>query len=542
MKRLIILVFFPFFVFLSCGTQDNVVQTADAADKQSNVFSVNIVNNTFFDIEIHSEDRLIFKKSEKVIKLPIQSNELTEGYTLTFLVPLSKDVTKKISSDNNIVIKSNQKVITIDYPEFSINESYFSVANNSERAIKVVRTNSRDVSRANLMPDAITGGSRIEFPKGVENVYIVDNTSSSVQAVDKFYIIPVDNSRAGFFYTFTFDGNTVTLTDARPLHRIGETGWTRIETRPKNTEITAEIRTADDNILVIGSNKENPDSRMAIIQKRTDTGSLIWEAIRSTKPDSSFAYMTCVAYDAKNEFFLAGGASDMQGIFYENYSAYLRSFDNTGKTLWELGHDDFIKVNNGDNCGPVRSVSYDTKADAWRFCGVLLDGSGSYTGIVSGKGDKNTLKINTAFEGFTLYAIQCTDNGLFFVAGSETKANRDVQTVAQKFGVDGKLLWKTTYQLKPPSHYQTAFFDADYGQLVLGGTLGGKPFIQGIDSETGKETWFKLLDYADTKNTVTVSAIERASEYGFILSLCGVNGEELAAPFVTARVGERGAL
>jgi hypothetical protein len=263
----------------------------------------------------------------------------------------------------------------------------------------------------------------------------------------------------------------------------------------------------------------------------------MWEAVRSSRRDSSFAYMTCAAYNAKDGYFLSGGAADMQGIFYENYSAYLRAFDDTGKTIWELGPNDFDA-----NCGPVRSVAYDAKAGVWRFCGALLDGSGAYTGTAGGSGGKGALKINAAFEGLSLYAIQCAEDGSYFVAGNETKANGDVQAVAQKYGAEGKLLWQSANQLKPPSHYQTAFFDTENGQLVLGGILSGKPFIQGINIDTGKETWFTLLDYAEVNNTAIVTAIERAPEYGFLLSLCAVKDGELDAPFVTARVGERGRL
>ena len=167
MKEVKFVVLFAVIVFSSCVTTGSKTNSASAIDNLSNVFTVNIINNTFLDIQIHSEDRLIPHKSEKEIRLPIQANELTEGYTVTYLVPISADVTRKIVSDNNIIIKSSQKVISIDSPEFDISDSYFSIINNSNRAIKVVRTNSRDVSRANLGADAISGGARIELPKGV---------------------------------------------------------------------------------------------------------------------------------------------------------------------------------------------------------------------------------------------------------------------------------------------------------------------------------------------------------------------------------------
>jgi hypothetical protein len=522
------------FSFFACKTT-NVPETSTIVFRNETVFMVDIIRGSGgIDVcTIPPKESIalpnVFENTEQYF--PRFTIPLTDSYALTGMRALDKNFYYQMGNTAGV-----QEVIITTPNGIDDDSSYLIIANNSTTGGINLLVNA--AFKLALYPEA---ARTIDAKESA--VYTINPSESS-----KLQISPGNAEiehilfNPGYVYYFSTDGKQVELTDARPLRRIGESGWIRVETRDSHTEIAAILRMPGGGTLALGSDKENPDARAAIIRKLTDDGSLVWEAPRSTRRDSSFAYMSSAAHDAKSDHFLAGGGADMQGIFYENYAAYLRAFDGAGETLWELGPDDFTKAANGENCGSVRSVAYDANADAWRFCGALLDGSGGYVGIVGGSGDKGILKTDTTFEGLALYAIGCAEDGSYFLAGSETKANGDIQAVARKYSARGKLLWQSSSLLKPPSRYQTVFLDSDNGQLVLGGTIGGKPFVQGIGTENGAQIWLRTLDDAAFARTSLVMGIERADEYGFILSLCGVKDEAQAAPFVTARVGERGAL
>jgi hypothetical protein len=226
--------FFTLFVtaaLLSCASvQDFPPDTDTAAVPPPGefVFTVPVYNTTLFDIEILDDSRVIPALSRRAITLPKQLNELTEGYSVTYRVKLSENVIRSVPGDS-IVIKPDQREVVIASPAFQETDSFIVIHNDSRQVIRLKRT-SGGAYRNNLAADGVSPGREPELAPGNTNVYLaVTGKNSFVIETDqeKAFSIPVDEYSSGTIYSVVFNGTSAVLTDARPLHRIGEKGWVK---------------------------------------------------------------------------------------------------------------------------------------------------------------------------------------------------------------------------------------------------------------------------------------------------------------------------
>jgi hypothetical protein len=540
-----------------------------------NLFTVTVFNKTFFDIEILTESRFVPHNGEAKITLPKQFNQLSEGYPITYHVKLTDEVTKKIKG-GNVIIKPDQQSVAIADSLFSYNESYFTLTNTTDRVIKLRRTNS------SVHRNTIGSDDRIELTQGTTNVYLVDAVSSSVETEQgALFKVPLDNTVPSFLYSFTFDGSAVTLTDARPLHRIGEASWVKTLTEAtylpyllssnagnisllaptkngaafysftssgeevspaaQSTDapaiITAVMRMENGSLLVTGYNTDSRDLDTPLVQKQNEGGVIQWRL----PPSEKYPYaniLAAAAMTTDKNVWLAAGQQD---------TAYIRQIRDEGATVtssWELGGGTL-----DPKCGAVSFVLYDTQKDLWRITGVLAEPlSGSYIIEVDSSG--TVLKTDASFKNFLFYKILGDVSGAYYLAGEELKENDASYAVVIKYDASGKEIWRERNQPQAHSYYQDAVLDEENGQIVLAGTLnaktgsgeGGTPFIQALRIDSGAKIWRREIKEDEFKGTALVSGMSKAPDYGFVLALCGISGDSPAKPFIIARVNERGLL
>ncbi|GHT86607.1 hypothetical protein FACS1894137_12430 [Spirochaetia bacterium] len=470
----------------------------------------------------------------------------------------------KTNTPQNISIISPQKFLNID-------KSYLVITNKGSQGGVFVSEygRSRLTCIHGHMKNAVNQGETEVFaisPGDMKTLYIAQ--------------VPIENRyyTPGFVYYFTFDGKAVSLTDARPLHRIGETAWARqfpeavdipqlitnddgtistlVPTKDgaafysfgsngeeiRHTQafqdvpanITAVMMMNSDSLLVLGYTTGSRGLDSPIVQKLNRSGVLQW----ALPPSAQYPYANLLTAAAKtgheNTWLLAG----------QQNTAYIREIRDEGAAAvssWELGRRDL-----DPRCGAVRSAMYDAERDIWRVCGALAGSlAGSYIIELSGGG--TVQKTDTSLNNLLVYKILGGADGAYYLIGEELKAG-DSYALIVKYDGAGKELRRERNQAPKQSYYQDAVLDEANGQIVLSGTMnarnsggqGGTPFIQGIAINSGAMLWRQELTADEFKGAALVNGIVKAPGYGYVLSLCGISGDIPVKPFIAARVNERG--
>ena len=563
-------------------------------------FDVSITNNTQFDLEILDDSRVIPKNGEKKVTLPAFFNELNDGYRIIYRVKLLDDIFIRIPRMENLVIKREQKSASIESVDFESNLCFLLLQNEGNQIISL-KTDIAYLSaieqaepRKYGSPTLAPGKSHIcEITPGPVNLMV----ESDYRSVGLLF----DTAKPGYIYSFLYTVNGITLTDSRPLYRVGESAWA--ETIPEaNATLKLAVKDGEihmfaptDNGLVryaydsAGNKKEQIPSGddfqisvaiptgndffiagyevnysrnitipIARIQGADGTPRRLLSMSGNPEYNSAF-YNTAAQKDST--WLLAGGITQ-----FGEPSAYARLVRDNGSALtaeWELGRAHFdaaLKSNaqtasSGIGCGEIESAVYDSKRDRWLLTGNNLEFDsmlrpvvGSYLAIVNSTGDIQ--KIDTSLKGFSFYKILIDAQGNYYLVGEEQKGT-DSLAVIVKYNADGLKLWQIPV---PPSsqpavysYYNDAILDIENSQIVLGGTLdandgsgnGGKPFVEGVDMEKGTSLWREVLTDPVFAGTSLVTSIVPAPDYGFVVTLSGIN-DYTSPPYVVARVNARG--
>jgi hypothetical protein len=223
----------PLVILFSCTTQ-----AGQSSRENEFAFSVNIVNNTNFDVSIIDDTRIIPAKSEKIITLPRYMGEIDDGYSLTWRVKLLgaevPNIYIGIRQKENIIIRSGAASAAIDAPDFFTEETFITLQNRSGETVRLKRDNAYAVRIGQFETDRFeTEQSKTERKYGDagigpdEEALFAAMPQTSVMAIeaDQYRIIHFNTNekfRAGWLYKWTFDGAAVSLTDARPLVKIGK--------------------------------------------------------------------------------------------------------------------------------------------------------------------------------------------------------------------------------------------------------------------------------------------------------------------------------
>jgi hypothetical protein len=510
---------------------------------------------------------------------PLFDIPLTETYSLPGVKPLDPDF--YYQSDNTV---EDQEIVISLPPALNDSSVYILFTNKSGLGgVSLSRNDSNNLMTCVNFPGAksnINAGETLvyrENPGGIQSMRI---RPAGIGFGEMVY-------RPGFVYSFVFDGLSAALTDARPLHRIAEKGW--VKNLNEAEDIPCLAADGAGNLSVFTSVKDgigyysltaaggNELGKTAAVGENAfvydvipaGEGDLLaaggsglddnciptlWKKTGEAMARYPFAasyhngiFFTLAQKDSNT--ILAAGSALQEGKSGD-YTAYLRALRDQGTRmagLWELGPKDL-----DGKYGEVRSAMYDAKNDIWRATGKMLeyDSLGNLiTGAYLMEIDTNgkILKIDSSFKGFSFYKITGAKDGSYFLIGEEEKGN-DSNAAVIKYDESGKLIWRQKIQLPAFSYYYDALFDGENGQIVLAGTMGagdpggtgGTPFIQGIESASGGETWRSELRDRNFQGACLVSAIVKAPEYGYAAALCGIAGGNSEKPYLIIRINERG--
>jgi hypothetical protein len=559
----------------SCATEEKQFpQNSDST------FDITIINKIPFDIEILDEKRLVPHGGEKKITLPRYTGELNDGYGITYHINLAGKVLIKIRRNENIIIKPDNNTFVIDDYQFDTKESYLILKNESKQTISV-KNGSEYI---NPIIQAAASEKKFGTPyleAGGENVYSLGIMPVSlVVEADQYKTTPLSMARfsPSFLYAFTFDGSTVSLTDSRPLVKIGEAGWTKIIDSCDPLQIVAgadgvtalpsgkftvtrAMRTAGGAVFISGYQYISDSENAPVLQLQDDNGALVHSLAASTNADRRQAYFSDAAKDDDKTYLAAGGA-DSGLNSADAYIAYVRAIrDDTSRLMprWELGpveFNQFCAQNNiSEKCGAANSVTYNLKRKCWLLIGNTIEYDalknpvkGSYLAEIADVDGSGVIqKIDTSFKDISFYKIVSGENGASYLAGEEEKAD-GVYAIVIKYDAAGKEIWRQKNQPRNNSFYNDAALDTENGQLVLAGTMnaktesgaGGTPFIEGVSIDNGALLWREELNTKPFSGTSLVTGIGNAPDYGFVLSLCGIANDYYSTPFMLARVNVRG--
>jgi hypothetical protein len=561
-------------IVFSCvsGTAGKKQENAATAPPNGGV-TVNVINNTWMDVEIFDETRVISRNSEKTISLPHLQSDLNDGYSVTYRVNLMDDI-YLIRRSENIIAADGQSTIIVESPDFYFEQSYFIVRNGSKQTISLRKDRRNSETIEYILPvlrfDQYTSipnyGATPYIKPDNQQLYdtLVPGDNLFLIETDQYKTIPfsIDRISPGCIYFFIFDGKSAVLTDKRPLRRIGEPPWSRTLTdisspailtaegagafvvSSADYELRAANRTAEGGLLSAGFAEQN-DNYIPITRKEAEDGTLRWQLEPSRRADSRSVYYLALTRGDGDHWFTAGGADT--GINEAaGFKAYIRCFRDLGVSAavqWELGPDDFT-----ERCGAVKSLSWDAARRRCLVTGDFLNTEGMIAYIAFIDSNGKILKVDAGFRGFSFSKIISATDGAYYLIGEEQKQDGLSYAVLLKYSAEGERLWRTLQQPPAESYYQDAVLDEDEGTIVLAGTMNGtdshgsdgNPFIECVNTTDGKQEWIKVLDEPVFKGLTLAAGIIKAPDYGYVLSLAGITGGVYRTPFIVARVNTRG--
>jgi hypothetical protein len=564
------------FIVFSCVSENTRRQQTDTgiSSLPDGGVSVNVINNTWMDVELFDETRVIPRGSEKIISLPPLRSDLNDGYSVTYRVKLTDDLFIPVRRAENVILPTDKSSIVFESPDFHFEPSFFILRNNSGRIISL-RKDGRNTETVEYIKPVTGFNHYTLIPDYVSSPYInpgsrqlydtlVPGDNAFLIETDQYRTMPfsIDRVLPGYLYLFSFDGTSVVLTDARPLHRAGEPPWSRtlpgisspailtaggtgaFAVSSADYELKAANRTADGGLLSAGF-AERDGIYIPLARKEAETGTLRWQLEPSRRADSLSSYYLALTQGDSDLWFAAGGA-DIGINDAVGFKAYIRCFRDLGASVsiqWELGPDDFA-----ERCGAVKSLSWDATRRRCLVTGDFLNAEGiaAYTAFIDSTG--KILKVDTGFSGFSFSRIISAADGTYYLIGEEQKSDGLSYAVLLKYGAEGERIRRTLDQPPAGSYYQDAVLDEDEGTIVLAGTMngsdsygsGGNPFIECVRADTGGREWIKVLDEPVFKGLSLAAGIIKAPDYGYVLSMAGIAGGAYRAPFTVARVNARG--
>jgi len=589
MRKVIILLITIFFISCISTKKENVGIFFEEPENYN--FLVTIYNKTIWDISILSEnkERMILSGKNETVSLPIQNNELSIPYEIKCYVRITDDVVKTIKLTNRIIKKGDNNVF-INEDFFENNENYFIIYNNSDSFIKVIRPNSNTI-RSGLGSNAERNSSNLkyELQKGESNVYISDNFPCSVLN-EKGTLFPIlQKSNNGFVSYFTFDGIKLTITDSRPLHRIGESQWNipinkstgKMPLVTLNNEIHLFVPSekmltrhvydssgnvkdkiqcgssfniectfsADDGFLVAGYEKDNRGNKPVarILNNNGTTRSVLEESF--DYPTASFF---TAAQKKDDNLWLLAGEAEKSGTF--GNLAYARLVRDNGRELKsekELGGGDFS--NNKARGSKIESAVYNSLRNCWIVSGECNNlNTDEFIGSFIAEIDDNgiILKFDNSFNNILFKKITTDNKETCYIAGEEHIGN-ETYAVLYKYDLNSSQKKKISTQASSHSYYHDALIDINSNQIVLAGVIqaknetgqGGIPFIEAIDLDKGTLLWREMYHDFSSQNVSLVTAIAHAPEYGYALSLSSLDLKgNYGKPYMIARVNSQGKL
>lgn len=531
-----------------------------------NCFETLIKNNSSFDIEI--DGTKVSAKSSLAHKFPLHNSALYDGWEVLYKIPFTNNIFFYLR--NKIAITDNQSELLIGKPiENQSFDNYLILKNNSKISVQI----SNGIS---LLPCFLNGqvnskNSNPEYYISSGNIAALkvpsDNTKLFVQEGNKMsssWKIPLSKkNRAGFVYTYTFDGEKVVFEDARPIVKISEPLWNKDYS---DTVLLKSFGSKNENTIFCIGNKIEEDKNKnkfwsAYFGCFENTGTKKWDSGFSEKNADNKIYdgvllenkIVCVgqsmneksesalliAVDSKNGHIESFKIPELSGLF---------SITSFGANILATGFDSagslsVLKIS-FENDRPIFSLVplelpfaesnlvyhalclYDSESDRISlFCNRQNENGEVLSSILYQFSYDGKLVAKEDFEK-SIKSVSCmvqNKNGEIFV-GAETFGTENTSAVVIKVLPNGN--WTYFYRNENPSSFITSVcLSENEDFIVLSGVQNasdsyghnGKSFFAGMDSNSAEKLWF--TEY-EKKQDMLLTNFSLVPEYGFAGIFC----------------------
>jgi len=590
MRKILLIIPFAFFLSIYVSSSDGT--------------AIRVENPTCYNVYFERVQR-IRKYSSGTITLYIESGTLSGGFDIWYEIPLSKTVPLYVKGDHR-TIREDQASLTINEPHITENYGrYITIYNNADNAITfrtsgmvnpLMEQRGTPSSENYLVPSSKrefspgeTGVFNISSNSGRENLYIHD----SGKEIPLTLPLPLDRN---YLYAYTYTANAITLTDARPLHRIGEDAWvepTRAtvvappETDPIELVATKEeihvfastesgllrnaygsaknainsslseripyftfASVAEGGFFVAGYEKLTNGTYRSIARIQNMNGATRC-ALERSKEYGNERFFTAAQKD-KTTWLLAGDGEKIGKGGSTAYCRLIKLENDELKTVWERGEVDFKGdmplINDRTECGRILSAVYDNVQDRWLVVGGNNSNRnpGSFVAVIASDGVITSIDHSDMFFNKILIA----GDGACLIG--EEQIENETNAILVKYNIKDRSFTRIFISPPPPSHsyYHDALIDSTNSLIVLGGVMraedgagsSGTPFVEAVNIQTEKLIWREELSNPEIKETgaVLVTAIVPAPDYGFALALSGIHNGDYGFPFIIARVNSQG--
>lgn len=531
-----------------------------------NCFETLIKNNSGFDIEI--DGTKVSAKSSLAHKFPLHNSALYDGWEVLYKIPFTNNIFFYLR--NKIAITDNQSELLIGKPiENQSFDNYLILKNNSKISVQI----SNGIS---LLPCFLNGqvnskNSNPEYYISSGNIAALkvpfDNTKLFVQEGNKMsssWKIPLSKkNRAGFVYTYTFDGEKVVFEDARPIVKINEPLWNK---GYYDTALLKAFGSKNENSIFCIGNKIEEDKNKnkfwsAYFGCFENTGTKKWDSGFSEKNADNKIYdgvllenkIICVGQsmfensesgivlfaDSKNSHIESFKIPELSGLF---------SITSFGANILATGFDSagslsVLKIS-FENDRPIFSLVplelpfaesnlvyhalclYDSESDRISlFCNRQNETDEVLSSILYQFSYDGKLVAKEDFAE-SIKSVSCmvqNKNGEIFV-GAETFGSEKASAVVIKLLPNGN--WTYFYRNENPSSFITSVclsenedFIAFSGVQNASDSYGhnGNSFFAGMDSNSDEQLWF--TEY-EKKQDMLLTNFSLVPEYGFAGIFC----------------------
>lgn len=531
-----------------------------------NCFETLIKNNSSFDIEI--DGTKVSAKSSLAHKFPLHNSALYDGWEVLYKIPFTNNIFFYLR--NKIAITDNQPELLIGKPiENQSFDNYLILKNNSKISVQI----SNGIS---LLPCFLNGqvnskNSNPEYYISSGNIAALkvpsDNTKLFVQEGNKMsssWKIPLSKkNRAGFVYTYTFDGEKVVFEDARSIVKVNEPLWNKDYS---DTALLKAFGSKNENTIFCIGNKIEEDKNKnkfwsAYFGCFENTGTKKWESNFSEKNADNKIYdgvllenkIVCVgqsvneksesalliAVDSKNGHIEPFKIPEVSGLFsissFES-NVLAAGFDSAGsltvlKISFENDRPIFSLVPLELPIAESNLVNhalclYDTECEKIiLLCNRQNENGEVLSSILYQFSYDGKLTLKEDFEK-SIKSVSCmvqNKNGEIFV-GAETFGTENTSAVVIKVLPNGN--WTYFYRNENPSSFITSVcLSENEDFIVLSGVQNasdsyghnGKSFFAGMDSNSAEKLWF--TEY-EKKQDMLLTNFSLVPEYGFAGIFC----------------------
>lgn len=531
-----------------------------------NCFETLIKNNSSFDIEI--DGTKVSAKSSLAHKFPLHNSALYDGWEVLYKIPFTNNIFFYLR--NKIAITDNQSELLIGKPiENQSFDNYLILKNNSKISVQI----SNGIS---LLPCFLNGqvnskNSNPEYYISSGNIAALkvpsDNTKLFVQEGNKMsssWKIPLSKkNRAGFVYTYTFDGEKVVFEDARSIVKVNEPLWNKDYS---DTALLKAFGSKNENTIFCIGNKIEEDKNKnkfwsAYFGCFENTGTKKWESNFSEKNADNKIYdgvllenkIICVGQsmneksetgivlfaDSKNGHIEPFKIPEVSGLFsissFES-NVLAAGFDSAGsltvlKISFENDRPIFSLVPlelpiTESNLVNHALCLYDTECEKIiLLCNRQNENGEVLSSILYQFSYDGKLTLKEDFEK-SIKSVSCmvqNKNGEIFV-GAETFGTENTSAVVIKVLPNGN--WTYFYRNENPSSFITSVcLSENEDFIVLSGVQNasdsyghnGKSFFAGMDSNSAEKLWF--TEY-EKKQDMLLTNFSLVPEYGFAGIFC----------------------